>query len=93
MKDDLIYDDINGKKVLRECPSNIVKIGYWRTFWHFGNHVSYAKYIYSFREEIIEAAILLINILLSILFFPVIPFTNSFFLWRGSKREVDLENK
>jgi len=81
----LIYD--NDK--LRKCPSNIVKMGYWKSFFEF---YSYKRVIAGFMgRELLEAFQLIFTFIIWIILFPLLPFIHCYADLRRYKIEVKRE--
>lgn len=83
--DDLIRDD--GE--LRECPHNLSRLGYWKSYqYFFGYKVLIKEVLPIFARQIIPALLLVFQFLIFILLFPIAPFIRCFFEVRRAKHEV-----
>ncbi|MBO9483779.1 hypothetical protein [Salinisphaera sp. G21_0] len=85
--DNLIRDD--GK--IRQCPSNLAKLGYWKSYrLFFGYKEALSEFCF---EELLEALVNVIAAFAYLLIFPVAPFLRCFFSVRRAKQEVKAEQE
>lgn len=77
-KERLIFD--NGK--LRNCDSNVAKIGYFKTVFNLCGYNSQIKELKGFGRKTLEAIGLLLSVLLFIVLFPVTPFIRGYFRYK-----------
>ena len=83
-KEGLIYDD--GK--LRECPSNIYKIGFWKTLASFHGWRREANELKHAAGDAAEALAVLAGVLLFVALLPVSPMIRAFLQWRKAVKQV-----
>jgi len=83
MKKDLIKDA--GK--IRNCPSNIVKMGYWRTLWEFHGYWKTLKHMTPYVWECVSEVI---KITIAMVLLPVLPFVQCYL---KRKRALRLEQE
>ncbi len=82
----LIKDD----GVIRQCPGNRVKLGYWRSLWYFHG---YKDVLVSFAlDEVIKAIRTLLMLILWLALFPALPFLHCLYQHNRAKKEVKIHN-
>lgn len=78
---ELIYDK-QGK--LRDCPSNRLILGYWRSLWYFHGYVNVIQCTYF--EEVVKAFKVIVSLILWVMLFPLLPFIHCHFRQKAAKR-------
>ena len=89
--DDLIKDD----GVIRKCPSNLAKMGYLKSFKHLFTYKECLNDLLVESDEIAEALVKLLAVVIYISFLPIMPFVRCFLTVRKAKKEVaeDIKRK
>lgn len=87
MNDNLIRDD----GVIKGCPSNKVKMGWWKTFRCFHSYRKEAMNVYYSWEDIKDAFFVFTSLVLIIVLFPILPLIKSIFDYRKAVKRVRAE--
>ena len=87
-KEGLIID--NGK--IRECESNIAKMGLARTWWHFYSYKVCLRQLTGAADEVLDALKVLTQVVAFFLLMPILPFIQAFAAWRKAVKACRRDN-
>ena len=83
-KDELIMDD----GVIRCCPSNRARMGYWENFKHFHSYKDLMNEFVASCSELLEAFLLIFRAVVFVVLIPILPFVQCWFSRRKAIKEV-----